>query len=185
MSFYSNTNAEARPVGIDLNAVMRQVYLWLTAGLVVCAGTAYFMASTGRTLGLFNNPIISIVLLIAYFVAVFALYPVVMRSSPAVGAIFYLGVTALLGIMLSTIFLEYKLGTIAYAFGATAATFGAMSVVAPIAGVSAAVPVVVGIASGDRPGPPKLAGMACALAGVFLASREPGASGTRFAAGVG
>src|SRR5207248_1793316 len=62
---------------------------------------------------------------------------------------------------------------------------GAMSVVAPIAGVSAAVPVVVGIASGDRPGPPKLAGMACALAGVFLASREPGASGTRFAAGVG
>ncbi len=129
MSFYSNTNAEARPVGVDLNAVMRQVYLWLTAGLVVCAGTAYFMAATGRTLGLFSNPIISIVLLIAYFVAVFALYPVVMRSSPAVGAIFYLGVTALLGIMLSTIFLEYKLGTIAFAFGATAATFGAMSVV--------------------------------------------------------
>ena len=63
---------------------------------------------------------------------------------------------------------------------------GAMSVVAPIAGVSAAVPVVVGIASGDRPSAPKLAGMACALAGVFLASREPGRSGgTRLAAGVG
>ena len=62
---------------------------------------------------------------------------------------------------------------------------GAMSVVAPIAGISAAVPVVVGIASGDRPSAPKLAGMGCALGGVFLASREPGGRGTRIAAGTG
>src|ERR671929_929369 len=51
---------------------------------------------------------------------------------------------------------------------------GAMSVVAPIAGVSAVVPVIVGIASGDRPSVLQLAGIASALAGVYLASREPG-----------
>ncbi len=62
---------------------------------------------------------------------------------------------------------------------------GAMSVVAPIAGVSAVVPVVVGIASGDRPSPWQGAGIACALAGVFLAAREPKRGGTRVAAGVG
>lgn len=62
---------------------------------------------------------------------------------------------------------------------------GAMSVVAPIAGVSAVVPVAVGIASGDRPSPWQLAGIGCALVGVFLASREPGRVGSRFAAGVG
>jgi drug/metabolite transporter (DMT)-like permease len=47
------------------------------------------------------------------------------------------------------------------------------------------VPVIVGIASGDRPSPWQLAGIASALVGVFLASREPGRAGSRLAAGVG
>jgi len=63
---------------------------------------------------------------------------------------------------------------------------GAMSIVAPIAGVSAVVPVVFGIATGDRPSAWQLFGILCALGGVFLASREPGrAGGSRVAAGVG
>ena len=62
---------------------------------------------------------------------------------------------------------------------------GAMSIVAPIAGISAVVPVVVGIASGDRPSAWQLAGIGCALVGVFLAAREPGRTGPRLAAGVG
>jgi drug/metabolite transporter (DMT)-like permease len=63
---------------------------------------------------------------------------------------------------------------------------GAISIVAPIAGVSAVVPVLVGIASGESPSPLQLAGIAFALLGVFLASREPGRGGeTKLAAGVG
>jgi len=63
---------------------------------------------------------------------------------------------------------------------------GAISIVAPIAGVSAVVPVIVGIASGESPSAWQLAGMACALMGVFLAAREPRSSGdSRIAAGVG
>lgn len=63
---------------------------------------------------------------------------------------------------------------------------GAISIVAPIAGVSAVVPVIVGIASGESPSTLQLAGIACALIGVFLASREPGRGGeTKLAAGVG
>lgn len=50
---------------------------------------------------------------------------------------------------------------------------GAISIVAPIAGVSAAIPVTVGIVSGDRPSAWQLLGIACSLGGVFLASREP------------
>ena len=63
-------------------------------------------------------------------------------------------------------------------------TVGAMSIVAPIAGVSAGVPVVFGIATGERPSLPQWLGIAAALSGVFLASREPGRGG-KVAAGVG
>jgi drug/metabolite transporter (DMT)-like permease len=62
---------------------------------------------------------------------------------------------------------------------------GAISIVAPIAGISAIVPVIVGIVSGDRPSTWQLLGIACALSGVFLAAREPNRVGARFAAGVG
>ena len=61
---------------------------------------------------------------------------------------------------------------------------GAMSIVAPIAGISAAVPVIFGIATGDRPSLWQWLGIGAALGGVFLASREPGRGG-RVAAGVG
>jgi drug/metabolite transporter (DMT)-like permease len=61
---------------------------------------------------------------------------------------------------------------------------GAMSIVAPIAGISAAVPVVFGILTGDRPSVWQWLGIAAALGGVFLASREPSRGG-KVAAGVG
>jgi drug/metabolite transporter (DMT)-like permease len=63
---------------------------------------------------------------------------------------------------------------------------GAMSVVAPVAGVSAVVPVIVGFAMGDRPSVWQNVGMAAALVGVLLAPREhQEGGGRRFAAGVG
>ena len=74
------------------------------------------------------------------------------------------------------------LGLYAYYRGAAV---GALSIVSPIAGISAIVPVIVGVASGDRPSPWQLLGMACSLGGVFLASRDPSRSGSRLAAGVG
>jgi drug/metabolite transporter (DMT)-like permease len=62
---------------------------------------------------------------------------------------------------------------------------GTMSVVAPIAGVSAIIPVVFGIATGDDPSATQLLGIACALAGVVLASVEHHEGSRRIAAGVG
>lgn len=51
---------------------------------------------------------------------------------------------------------------------------GRMSVVAPVAALlSAAVPVVAGLASGERPATAALAGIALALGAVVLVSREP------------
>jgi drug/metabolite transporter (DMT)-like permease len=62
---------------------------------------------------------------------------------------------------------------------------GVMSVVAPIAGVSAVIPVVFGFATGDNPSTPQIAGIVCALAGVGLASIEHSDGSAKVAAGVG
>jgi drug/metabolite transporter (DMT)-like permease len=62
---------------------------------------------------------------------------------------------------------------------------GAMSIVAPIAGVSAVVPVTFGLATGDRPSPFQIAGIVAALVGVGLASREHQEGQRHLAAGAG
>jgi drug/metabolite transporter (DMT)-like permease len=60
-----------------------------------------------------------------------------------------------------------------------------MAVIAPIAGASAIVPVIFGIATGDRPRPVQFAGIGCAIVGVVLASQERQVGERRLAAGVG
>jgi drug/metabolite transporter (DMT)-like permease len=50
---------------------------------------------------------------------------------------------------------------------------GTMSIVAPVSATGAAVPVLVGLATGERPGVVQLAGIALAMVGIVLAAREP------------
>jgi drug/metabolite transporter (DMT)-like permease len=77
-------------------------------------------------------------------------------------------------------------GTAGLACFFRAIAIGKMSLVVPIAATAAVVPVIVGIATGDRPGALQVVGMVVALAGVVMASREPGEEGERgsLAAGV-
>jgi drug/metabolite transporter (DMT)-like permease len=63
-------------------------------------------------------------------------------------------------------------GVIGLAAFYRALAVGNMGVVAPISACAAIVPVTVGIATGDRPAALQAAGLALALAGVALASRE-------------
>jgi drug/metabolite transporter (DMT)-like permease len=59
---------------------------------------------------------------------------------------------------------------------------GTMSIVAPISATGAAVPVFVGLATGERPGAAQLAGIAIAVTGVVLAAREEEPEGSPAAA---
>jgi drug/metabolite transporter (DMT)-like permease len=63
-------------------------------------------------------------------------------------------------------------GTIALAAFYRALAVGTMSIVAPISATGVAVPVIVGIATGDHPSGLQVAGIAAAVVGVILASRE-------------
>ena len=53
-----------------------------------------------------------------------------------------------------------------------ALAIGTMSIVAPISATGVALPVIVGIATGDRPGPVVVAGLIVTTVGVIMASRE-------------
>ena len=86
------------------------------------------------------------------------------------------------------------LAALAGAIGSVALTalyrglaIGPMSVVAPIAATGAIVPVAVGLVTGEKPTAFQNAGVALALVGIVLASRDAGRSGeteSRLAAGV-
>ena len=73
-------------------------------------------------------------------------------------------------------------GLIAFYKGMAA---GALTIVAPIAGAGAAIPVIWGLAHGDHPSGYQELGFAAALTGVVLASFERRPEAARLAAGVG
>ncbi len=66
------------------------------------------------------------------------------------------------------------LGAVAVMSFYRALAVGTMSIVAPIVATSAIVPVLYGVFDGERPGALQWVGIIAALAGVMLASNEPG-----------
>ena len=67
------------------------------------------------------------------------------------------------------------LTVVAVAAGYQALAIGVMSIIGPIVSLCAAVPVIVGLASGERPSAAQLVGIGIALGGVILATREKSA----------
>ena len=88
--------------------------------------------------------------------------------------------TAVLWACLASVF--GTTGLIAFYRGMAA---GALSIVAPIAGAGAAIPVIWGLARGDHPSSYQELGFATALIGIVLASFERRPDAARIAAGVG
>jgi drug/metabolite transporter (DMT)-like permease len=125
----------------------------------VCWGVADFMGGTqARRISLLRVLLISqavgLLGVTVFIVARRASPPEFVRLLPAVGG-------GLAGILALTGF--YR-----------ALAIGTMSVVAPISATGVVVPVIVGLAQGDRPAALQLAGIAAASVGVVLASREHG-----------
>jgi len=108
---------------------MAAVYRWMTLGLLVTTGVAWYVASTPAALQLiFGTRFVFWGLVIAQFGLVIGLTAAVTRlSAGAAGGLFLL-YSALNGATLSVILLVYTGASVAAAFAVTAGTFGAMSV---------------------------------------------------------
>lgn len=110
---------------VVIQKAMQQVYLWMTAGLMVTGAVATTLYNSGfvATLG----PLM-IVLLIAQIGVVFYLSARINKMAPTTATILFLVYSAMTGITLTPIFYAYTLGSIGTTFFVTAGTFATMAV---------------------------------------------------------
>jgi hypothetical protein len=108
---------------------MAAVYRWMTFGLLVTAGVAFYVATTPEALQvIFGNRMVFWGLVIAQFGLVIALSAAVNKLSAGVAGALFLLYSALTGATLSAVLIAYTGASVASAFAVTAGTFLAMSV---------------------------------------------------------
>ena len=113
---------------IDLQSIMRQVYIWMFLGMLITAVVAYLTVSTSL-INLAANPIILLVAVVAEFGMVMGISFGFNRISSSVAVILFFAYAALNGFTLSMVLLAFSLGSVFMAFVATAALFGAMTII--------------------------------------------------------
>lgn len=112
-----------------LSTVMRKVYMRMFLALVVTAFTALYIASSPALLTtILGSRAIFFGLIIAELAVVFILSGRIHKLSTATAALLFYLYAILNGVVFSSIFVVYELGSIAYTFFITAGVFGAMSV---------------------------------------------------------
>jgi len=112
-----------------LESVLRHVYVWMTLGLFITAGVAAFVSASPLFQVLTGQPLIFFGLLILELALVMGLSWGIKRISTTTAISLFLLYAALNGLTLSTLFVVYSLGGIAFTFIASAATFGVMSII--------------------------------------------------------
>ncbi len=111
--------------------ILKNVYLWMTAGLSLTALISYFVASNPALLqALIGNMMGFLLLIIGQFALVFYLTARLDRMSQASAIGAFLAYSALNGIMLSTIFIVYTGAVIYKSFLTAALMFAGMSLYA-------------------------------------------------------
>ena len=124
---FTGTQSQA---AVQERTILKNVYLWMTAGLFLTAVVARGFVGTALFYQLIRNPILMFGLIAAELVLVFRMSARIMQMSVRSAVISFGAYAALNGINLSSIFLVYGLGTVYNAFFATATLFAAMSLYA-------------------------------------------------------
>ena len=111
--------------------ILKNVYLWMSAGLALTALIAYVVASSPTLLyALMGNAFGLILIIVGQFALVFYLSSHIerMSQSSAIGA--FLAYSALNGVMLSSILIVYAGAVVSKAFIVSALMFASMSIYA-------------------------------------------------------
>ena len=123
---------ESRETAVDagLQAYMQRVYNVMAAGLVVTGLVAYFVSTSPMLVQAIHGTWLGLIVIFSPLVILFfGLTPErVQRMSVTAVSGLYFGITALIGLSLSYIFLAYTSESIARVFFITAGMFAAMSI---------------------------------------------------------
>ncbi len=111
--------------GLQLNAVMRNVYGWMTMGLLVTTAVALGISNMGV---IPSQGILWIAIILQFGIVMGLSFAINRISATAAGMLFFL-YAAVTGFTFSIIFLVFSLGSIAAAFFSTAGVFGAMTII--------------------------------------------------------
>jgi FtsH-binding integral membrane protein len=114
--------------GINLQSVMRQVYVWMGLGTLLTAAVAYVTVNTSL-INLAANPLILLGAVIAELGLVLGISFGFNRISAATATALFLVYAALNGFTLSLVLLAFTTASVVSAFVATGALFGAMSII--------------------------------------------------------
>ena len=112
------------------NSLLRNVYLWMTAGLVLTAVVAYVIGSNQQLLSRIYTSGIFYMLVIAQLVIVFMLSLRLQKMSTTSAILWFAVYSVCTGAMLSAVVAIYAKAIIARAFLTTALMFGGMSIYA-------------------------------------------------------
>lgn len=113
----------------SVSKVMRGVYLRMFLGLILTAVTAFLAASSKEfMITLISNRLLFWGLMIAELAVVVVFSARINKMSTGMAALLFFGYALLNGLVFSTLFLAFDLGSIAQTFLITAGVFGAMTV---------------------------------------------------------
>ena len=110
-----------------IQSAMQQVYLWMTAGLLVTGAVSSMVMGNESILASISNPIVFFGLIIAEVILVIALSATIMKLSPAMATVLFLFYAMLNGITLTPLVLVYTASSVAAAFFTTAGSFAALA----------------------------------------------------------
>jgi FtsH-binding integral membrane protein len=124
----TRAQAEAAQIDVGLRQYMLRVYNYMTGGVALTGVIAYLTANSPAMLQfIFGNPILAWIVILAPLGFVMVMSFGINRLSPLAAQVLFWLFAAVMGLSLSTIFLQYTHGSIARVFFISAGMFAAMS----------------------------------------------------------
>lgn len=111
----------------QIQSVMQQVYLWMTAGLLVTGAISSMIYNSPSLQGILLNSVVFIALFVVEIGLVLGISAMINKMSPALATGLFILYAAVNGITLTPIFFAYTSSSIATAFFTAAGMFAALA----------------------------------------------------------
>ena len=108
------------------SSVIKNIFLWMAAGLALTGFVAHGLYTSGYIVQIIRSGMV-LPLLIGEIALVFVITRNIMRFRASTGILLFLLYSALNGVTISSVFLQYTYATVSEAFFVTALLFGTMA----------------------------------------------------------